>query len=111
MPVIIYKQKLKYKDIEENISISFDCRYSEEGGLKLKNFVPDYFDSGDFRIRIGLAMEKFNEYILREYMMKNRGIYCLAIVNYLIDEIPGIYYVKFEAEHDETIYYADEING
>ena len=31
MPVIIYKQKLKYKDIEENISISFDCRYSEEG--------------------------------------------------------------------------------
>lgn len=109
MPVIIYKQRLKHKDVEENISIAFDCKYSEEGGLKLKNFNPDYFDCGDFGIKIEEAIKKFNEDIFEEYKKRNKGIYCLAIVNYLIDEIPGIYSVKFEGKNDETIYYADEI--
>jgi len=109
MPVIVYKQELKFDNITEKVHIAFDCEYTSYGSLKIKNFEPDYFDSGDFRIKIEEVIKKFDVEILNKYLKKNNDVYYLAILNYFVNEIPSIYSIKFVNENDETIYYASEI--
>lgn len=109
MPIICYKNKLKIDNYEEKISIAFNCECGDNNHLKLKNYVPNYFDSGDFRIKIEDAIKKLNNGVLKEYNNKNNGVLYLSILDYFLDEIPSIYSIKFESEDSESIYYSDEI--
>ena len=109
MPIICYKNKLKIDNYEEKISIAFNCKYDNNNHLKLKNYIPNYFDSGDFRTKIEEAINKLNSNMLKEYKKRNNDILYLSIVNYFIDEIPSIYSIKFESEDSESIYYTDEL--
>ena len=70
MPIICYKNKLKIDNYEENISTSFNCEYDDDNHLKLKNNTSNYFDSGDFRIKIEDAIKKLDRNILNEYDKK-----------------------------------------
>ena len=106
MPVIIYKEKLK----NEDLYFAFDCAYHKKGGLYLKNTDSNYFDSGDFRIKIKGAIDKFDDEILEKYMKSNKGVYYLAILNYFLDEIPSIYSIKFSSNTSESIYYPSDLN-
>lgn len=109
MPIICYKNKLKIDNYEEKISIAFNCEYDNDNHLVLKNYIPIYFDCGDFRTKIENAIKKLNKKILNEYDKKNKGVLYLGILNYFLDEIPSIYSIKFESEDGDSIYYADEI--
>jgi len=109
MPVLCYNNKIKIDGYEENISIAFNCEYDDENHLKLKNYTPNNFDSGDFRIKIEEAIKKFNKEALDRYNKNNNGILYLAILNYFLDEIPSIYSIKFISQSGESIYYADEL--
>ena len=110
MPMIAFKNKLKHGKSEERICISFNCEYENNGLLKLKNFYPSDFDSGDFRFNIEEAINKFDSIKQEEYENKNNGVYSLAVLNYFLDEIPSIYSIKFESDSSESIYYSDEFN-
>jgi len=90
--------------------LALDCQYTDEGKLKLKNIQPDYFDSGDYRILIEKVFSEINDQLLENYMTKNNGVYYLAILNFLVDKIPGLFSVKFVSSSDESIYYATELN-
>lgn len=106
MPVIVYKRKLKvYKDIL-NISIAFNTKQTN-CGLELKDYEPNYFDSGDFGIKIDELCENFKDDIFEEYM-KNPVFY-MGIVKYFFDNIPSIFSIKFERPRSETIYYKDDL--
>ena len=107
MPVIIYKTRINGDELD----IAFDCKYNKNNALKLKNHKPNYFDSGDFRIKVEEASKKLNENILNEYIDKNHGVYCLAILNYFLDEIPSIYSIKFKHCESESIYYSSELKN
>ena len=107
MPVICYKNKIKINQYVENISIAFICEYDINNHLKIKNS-NNYFDSGDYRIKIEDLIKKLNIDILEEYDSKNNGIRYLAILNYFLDNIPDIYSIKFESEDGDSIYYKEE---
>ncbi len=109
MPMIMYKEKIKYNSTNDNITIAFDCEYDDDYHLKLKNFEPNYFDSGDYRIKIEKVARKFDSKIMEQYRKKCHGVDFLAISKYFIDEIPAIYSIKFESVDSESIYYSDEI--
>jgi hypothetical protein len=109
MPIIAFKEKLKHGLGEENICIAFNCEYDLRGRLQLKDYHLSQFDSGDFKICIEAAIKKLNANIVKEYEEKNNGIYCLAILNYFVDEIPSIYSIKFESDSSTSIFYADEL--
>ena len=59
MPIICFKNKLKINNIEETISFAFNCIYDNNYHLNLKDYIPNYFDSGDFRIKIDNAITEF----------------------------------------------------
>lgn len=108
MPVIIYKKRVKI--IGETLSFAFDCEYDKNTyALKIKNYSPNYFDSGDFRIKIEDAIKNLTIEKLKEYVNKNHDVYYLGILDYFNIQIPGLYSIKFESEYDESIYYTSEL--
>lgn len=109
MPVICFKKKIKIDDYEESISFAFNCIYDENYHLKLKDCISNYFDSGDFRIKIDNAISNLNYELLKEYDQKNGGVRFLGILNYFYDKIPELYSIKFEAEAGDSIYYVSEL--
>ena len=109
MPILCYKEKLKINGIEENISFAFNCIYDNQYHLKLKDYIPDYFDSGDFRIKIENAINRLNYDLLMEYENKNGGVLYMAFLNYFYDNIPELYSLKFESEYGDSIYYVNEL--
>lgn len=109
MPIIAFKEKLKHGSKEENICVAFNCEYNPEGCLKLKDYNPSDFDGDDFKIYIETAIKKLNPNIVKKYQEKNNQVYCLAILNYFVDEIPSIYSIKFESDSSTSIFYADEL--
>jgi len=106
MPIIVYKKKIEINNRVENISIAFNTKQTEHG-LVLKDFEPNYFDSGDFRIKIDELCNNFKGDVLNKYL--ENKIYCLGIVRYFYDNMPCIFSIKFESENDETIYYKDDL--
>ena len=106
MPVIVYKKKLEVNGNIENISIAFNTKQTESG-LVLKDYEPNYFDSGDFRLKIDELCNNFKGDILNKYL--ENKIYCLGIVKYFYDNLPCIFSIKFESDNDETIYYKDDL--
>ena len=58
MPIICFREKIKIKDYEETISFAFNCVYDDNFHLKLKDYVPNYFDCGDFRIKVEDTISK-----------------------------------------------------
>ena len=60
MPIIAYKEQIKHGNAQEKICLAFNCEYEESGFLRIKNYQPNYFDSGDFRIKIEEAIKRFN---------------------------------------------------
>lgn len=111
MPIITYKNKLKFKNYEQNICISFDCIYDKNNHLCIKDYKPSYFDSGDFRIKTDEAIKNFSNKTLEKYEKKNNGVFFLAILNYFLDEIPSIYSIKFESDTSEDIYYPSDLTN
>lgn len=111
MPIIAYKEKFNHGTGEEHICLAFNCVYTDTGFLKIKDYQPDYFDSGDFRIKIKEAIKKFNPTIQEEYDKKNKGVYYLGVLDYFVNEIPSIYSIRFESDSSESIYYADELKN
>ena len=109
MPVLCYNNKIKIDGYEENISIAFNCEYDDENHLKLKNYTPNNFDSGDFRLKIDETAKKFSKELLKKYDEKNNGVLYLAILNYFLDEIPSIYSMKFESFDGCSIYYRSDL--
>ncbi len=109
MPIVCYKNKLKINNIEETLSFAFNCIYDEEYHLKLKDRIPNYFDSGDFKIKIDTAINKLDQNKLMKYDCKNSGILHMAILNYFYDNIPELYSLKFESEYGDSIYYVSEL--
>lgn len=110
MPIICFKKKIKINNYEESISFAFNCIYDENYHLKLKDYIPNHFDSGDFRIKIDDAINKLNYDILREYERKNGGVLHMAFLNYFYDNIPELYSLKFESEYGDSIYYVNELS-
>lgn len=111
MPIICFKKKIKIDDYEELISFAFNCVYDENYHLKLKDCITNYFDSGDFRIKIDDAINKLNYNILMEYDRKNGGVLLMALLNYFYDNIPELYSLKFESEYGDSIYYINELKN
>lgn len=111
MPIICFRKKVKIEDYEEIISFAFNCIYDANYHLKLKDYVPNYFDCGDFRIKIEDAINKFTKDLLMEYDKKNGGVLCMAILNYFYDKIPELYSIKFEAESGDSIFYVSELKN
>jgi len=109
LPIIVYKKEIQVDDYKENIHIAFDCGYDEFGHLYLKNYEPNYFDSGDFRLKIDETAKKFSKELLKKYDEKNNGVLYLAILNYFLDEIPSIYSIKFESFDGCSIYYRSDL--
>lgn len=111
MPIIAYKTEINVKGYAENICVAFNCEYDQNKLLKLKDYEPNNFDSGDFRIKIGEISEKLSQDVLKQYENKNDGVRFLAILNYFIDNIPSLYSIKFESNSGISIYYASEIKN
>lgn len=109
MPIITYKKKLNINSIDYKLTFAFKCCYDNEKHLYLKDYEQSYFDSGDFNIKIDNAIKKFDEISLDKYLENNNNVLLLAILNYFIDLIPSIYYIKFEDESMEDIYYKDDL--
>lgn len=111
MPILCFKERLKINNQEETISLAFNCIYNNNYHLKLKDCIPNYFDSGDFRIKIEEAIANLNYELLREYEQKNGEIYFLGILNYFYDNIPGLYSIKFESKSGDSIYYVSDLKN
>jgi hypothetical protein len=111
MPIICFKNKIKINNFEETVSFAFNCIYDNNYHLKLKNYSPNYFDCGDFRIKIDEAINKLNYDILMKYEHKNGGILYMAFLNYFYDEIPSLYSIKFESTSGDSIYYVNELKN
>ena len=88
MPIICFREKIKINDLEETLSFAFNCYYDDNNHLKLKDYNPNYFDSGDMRIKINEVIKKLNHETLMDYDKKNKGVLYLAILNYFHDNIP-----------------------
>ena len=111
MPIICFKNRIKINDYEESISFAFNCVYDKNYHLKLKDFIPNYFDSGDFRIKIDDVINKLNYDVLKEYECKNNGVLHMALLNYFFDNLPELYSLKFESEYGDSIYYVNELKN
>lgn len=109
MPIICYKNKIKIDNLELNVSFAFNCIYDNQYHLKLKDYEPNYFDSGDFRIKIEKTINKLNYDVLKEYEQKNGGVLYMAFLNYFYDNIKELYSIKFESEDGDSIYYVNEL--
>ena len=109
MPIICFKNKLNINDYIEEISFAFVCNYDDNYHLKLQNHNPNYFDCGDFRIKIENAIKELDYNILKEYDNKNNDIRYLAILDYFHDKIPELYSLKFISESGDSIYYVSEL--
>lgn len=109
MPIVCYKNKVKIRQIEESISFAFNCIYDNHYHLKLRNYEPSYFDSGDFRIKIQEAIDRLDYNLLMKYEHKNGGVLHMAFLNYFYDYIPGLYSIKFESNSGDSIYYINEL--
>lgn len=105
MAIMIYKEKIK----DDLISIGFQCEYDDKCQLELKDGTDSYFDSGDYRIRIQNSIKKLSSEILSQYLNKYFGCYYIAVAHYFLDEIPNIYFIKFESTISESIYFAEEL--
>ena len=108
MPVIVYKKKLEVNGNIENISIAFNTKQTESG-LVLKDYEPNYFDSGDFRIKIDELCNNFKGDILNKYLDEMLRDGLIDEVKYFYDNLPCIFSIKFESDNDETIYYKDDL--
>lgn len=101
----------------DQITFTFDCEYVEiqnskygkSLNLQLKNTSDNYFDSGDFRIKIQEAISNLTEANLKNYEDKYIGIRYIAIAQYFLKAIPSIFSVKFESATSESVYYAEEL--
>lgn len=111
MPILCFRRKLKIKDYEEIISFSFNCIYDDNYHLKLKDYKPNYFDSGDFRAKIDKVVDKLNFDLLTDYENKNGGALSLALLNYFYDNIPELYSIKIESNDGDSIYYIDDLKN
>ena len=109
MPILCYKKKLKINDYKQKITFAFNCIYDDNYHLKLKEHYPDYFDSGDFNIKIDEAINKLTYNLILEYDKKNNGVRFMSLLNYFNDNIPGLYFIKFESNSSESIYYINEL--
>ena len=109
MPIICFKKDLVIGDYKEKISFAFNCIYDDNYHLKLKNHTLNYFDSGDFNIKIEEALNKLNKDVLNMYDERNSGVLYMALLNYFSDTIPGLYSIKFESESGDSIYYVSEL--
>lgn len=109
MPIICFREKIKIKGYEETISFAFNCVYDDNYHLELKDYVPNYFDCGDFRIKIEDAISNLTYDLLMEYDRKNAGVLYMGILNYFYDTIPGLYSIKFESNYGDSIYYVNEL--
>ncbi len=109
MPMLIYKEKLNNDFHNEEVHLAFNCKYTKNGSLKLKDYEPNYFDSGDFRIKVKEVIHNLNVLTFKKYKSQNNGIYYLALLNYFVDQIPSLYSIKFVSNTSESIYYKDEI--
>ena len=107
MPILCYKKKLKINDYEQTISFAFNCIYDDNYHLKLKDYNPDYFDSGDFDIKIDEALKKLDYDLILKYDQKNNDVRFMALLDYFNDNIPGLYSIKFESISRESIYYVN----
>ena len=111
MPIICFKNKIKINNYEQSISFAFNCIYDDNYHLKLKDYIPNYFDSGDFRIKIENTIKNLNHNILKEYDKKNNGVLYMALLNYFYDNIPELYSLRFESKYGESIYYVNELKN
>lgn len=109
MPIICFREKIKVDSFEETLSFAFNCVYDDNYHLKLKDYVPNHFDSGDFRNKIEDAINKLTYDLLMEYDRKNGGVLCMGILNYFYDNIPELYSIKFEAKSGDSIFYVSEL--
>ena len=109
MPIICFKKNLVVDNYKEKMSFAFNCIHDDNYHLKLKNNIPNYFDSGDFNIKIEEAINKLNKELLMKYDKRNGGVLYMALLNYFYDTIPGLYSIKFESESGDTIYYVSEL--
>ena len=109
MPIICFKNNFKINNIEETISFAFNCEYDDNYHLKLKDYTPNYFDCGDFRIKIEDTISKLTYELLMEYDHKNGGVLNLAYLDYFYDNIPELYSLKFESKSGDSIYYVNEL--
>lgn len=111
MPIICFREKIKIKDYEETISLAFNCVYDDNFHLELKDYVPNYFDCGDFRIKIEDTISKLTYELLMEYDCKNGGVLYMGILNYFYDNIPQLYSIKFESKTGDSIFYTSELKN
>lgn len=111
MPILCFREKLKINDYEVTISFAFNCIYNNSYHLNLKDCIPNYFDCGDFRIKIEEAISNLSYELLREYEQKNGEVRFLGILNYFYDNIPELYSIKFESETGDSIYYVSELKN
>lgn len=111
MPILCFREKLKIKDYEETISFAFNCVYNNDYHLKVKDSIPNYFDSGDFRIKIKDAITNLNYKLLSDYERKNGDVYFLGVLNYFYDNIPELYSIKFESKSGDSIYYVSDLKN
>jgi hypothetical protein len=109
MPIICFKKDIIIDDYKEKISFAFNCVYDDNFHLKLKDYTPNYFDSGDFNIKIDEAINKLNKEVLMQYDERNSGVLYMALLNYFYDTISGLYSIKFESESGDSIYYVSEL--
>lgn len=111
MPIICFRKNLKIDSYKEKISFAFNCIYNNEYHLKLKDCIPNYFDSGDFDIKVEESINELTNEILRQYEKRNGGVLYMALLNYFYDTIPGLYSVKFESQSGDSIYYVTELKN
>lgn len=109
MPIICFTKDLVIDDYKEKVSYAFNCIYDDDYHLKLKDYTLNYFDSGDFNIKIEESISKLNKEVLKQYDERNSGILYMSLLNYFYDTIPGLYSIKFESESGDSIYYVSEL--
>ena len=91
------------------MSFAFNCIYDENYHLKLKDYNPDYFDSGDYRLKLEEAINKLEYDLILKYDRKNNDVRHIALLNYFSDKLPGLYSIKFESISGDSIYYVSEL--
>ena len=109
MPIICFKKRLKLNNYDDILSFAFNCIYDKNYHLKLKDYKPNYFDCGDFRIKIEQTLNKLDNDLLKEYLHKNKEVLYISLLNYFYDNIPELYSIKFESEDGDSIYYVKEL--
>ena len=78
MPIICFREKIKIKHYEAIVSFAFNCIYDDNYHLKLRDYVPNYFDSGDFRNLIEKTFDNFTASSLMSTSADNGSTYIVA---------------------------------